>query len=112
MEYRLNASTWTRKHAAPWHPRHCDGGALKVIWLATMFLDDWPMLQCQMEALEGVDQVVNVAVESPRTHRGDPKPLHLQENPRRWAAARVSYCPRVATCRRVSARASAAMARA
>lgn len=55
-----------------------------MIWVTTMFLDDWDMLQCQMEALADVEAMV-LAVESPWTHRGAPKPLHLQENPRRWA---------------------------
>lgn len=55
-----------------------------MIWIATMFLDDWDILQCQMEALTGIEAMV-LAVESPWTHRGDPKPLHLQNNPRRWA---------------------------
>lgn len=55
-----------------------------MIWVTSMFLDDWDMLQCQMEAFSGFSVLAAVA-EAPMTHRGAPKPLHLQENPLRWA---------------------------
>lgn len=47
-----------------------------MIFDAFMYRDEVDMLDLRLEAFEGVD-VLHVAVESPYTHRGVPKPLSL-----------------------------------
>jgi Glycosyltransferase family 17 len=50
-----------------------------------MFRDELDMLECRLRELDGlVDR--HVLVESPVTHRGDPKPLYYSENRDRFAA--------------------------
>jgi hypothetical protein len=53
-------------------------------WDCFMFRDELDMLEVRLHDLDGrVD--AHVLVESPVTHRGDPKPLHYQENRDRFA---------------------------
>jgi hypothetical protein len=54
-----------------------------MIMDTSMFLDDWEMLECRLEAFGAID-AVHIIVEAPMSHRGEPKPLHLLENPGRW----------------------------
>ncbi len=54
-----------------------------------MFKDEAAMLECRLEAFAGFeDQAVHVAVESPWTHRGVPKPLLLSRD---WAALAIKH---------------------
>lgn len=50
-----------------------------TLWSPVMFRDEFDMLYCRLEAVQGHD-VVTVITESPVTHRGIPKPLHFAEN--------------------------------
>ena len=55
-----------------------------------MFLGEFPMLDCRLEALQGFD-VATVLVEAPFTHRAVPKPLVFAENRERYAAHDIRH---------------------
>jgi hypothetical protein len=55
-----------------------------VIFDCFMFRDELDMLEVRLREYENQD-VRHVLVESPVTHRGDPKPLHYGENRERFA---------------------------
>jgi Glycosyltransferase family 17 len=53
-------------------------------WDCIMLRDELEMLECRLRELDG-KVWRHVIVESPRTHRGDPKPLHYMDNRERFA---------------------------
>lgn len=65
------------------------------LWDTFMYAGEADMLEMRLNELDG-RVYRHVLVEAPLTHRGDPKPLYYQENPRRWAKWEHRILPVVA----------------